>query len=180
MFRNNVSDVSLFDSHTGTGPRPSFRPAVEALEERVVLNGDMMMDSPAPAPQQLTGADQYALQLLVFAQQLNLNLQAHPTLHNLRLTNVVETQLRAQINFLGMRADFSQDPQLIPIIQAFYQVDDVILAQAPAIKKAATLSGIQHRAVNTVLENLEGPLAPYLQSFNQGVNQVLQSYGIQF
>jgi hypothetical protein len=38
MFRSDVSDVTLFDSHKTAGPVPSFRPAVEALEERVVLD----------------------------------------------------------------------------------------------------------------------------------------------
>ena len=36
MFRTTVDDVSLFGGRTAAGPKPSFRPAVEALEERVV------------------------------------------------------------------------------------------------------------------------------------------------
>jgi hypothetical protein len=173
MFRNDLSNVSLSGNR-----KLSFRPAVEALEERVVLNGDMSMMA-SPPPQQLTGADQYALQLLMFAQELNLNLQAHPTIHNSRLTNVLETQLRAQINFLGLNTDLSQDPQLGPIIMAFYQVDDAILAQRGPIQAAAAAQGVQHRAVNTILQSLEGPFAPYLQNVNQGVNQFLDSNGIQ-
>jgi hypothetical protein len=38
MFRNDLSDVNLFGGHRAAGPRPSFRPAVEALEERVALS----------------------------------------------------------------------------------------------------------------------------------------------
>lgn len=37
MTRHDLSEVSLFGSGT-TGPRPSFRPAVEALEVRLVLD----------------------------------------------------------------------------------------------------------------------------------------------
>jgi Raf kinase inhibitor-like YbhB/YbcL family protein len=37
MFRTSVNDVSLFGGRTAAGPKPSFRPAVEALEERVLL-----------------------------------------------------------------------------------------------------------------------------------------------
>jgi Raf kinase inhibitor-like YbhB/YbcL family protein len=36
MFRTTVDDVSLFGGRTAAGPKPSFRPAVEALEERMV------------------------------------------------------------------------------------------------------------------------------------------------
>jgi Raf kinase inhibitor-like YbhB/YbcL family protein len=36
MFRTTVNDVSLFGGRTTAGPKPSFRPAVEALEQRVV------------------------------------------------------------------------------------------------------------------------------------------------
>jgi hypothetical protein len=37
MFRNDLSDVHLC-GHRAAGPRPSFRPAVEVLEERVALS----------------------------------------------------------------------------------------------------------------------------------------------
>jgi hypothetical protein len=43
MFRNDFSAVSLLGSCVAAGHRPSFRPAVEALEERLVL------DSSAPS-----------------------------------------------------------------------------------------------------------------------------------
>jgi Raf kinase inhibitor-like YbhB/YbcL family protein len=36
MFRTAVDDVSLFGGRTAAGPKPSFRPAVEALEDRMV------------------------------------------------------------------------------------------------------------------------------------------------
>jgi Raf kinase inhibitor-like YbhB/YbcL family protein len=36
MFRTTVDDVSLFGGRIAAGPKPSFRPAVEALEERMV------------------------------------------------------------------------------------------------------------------------------------------------
>jgi hypothetical protein len=36
MFRTTVNDVNLFGGRTAAGPKPSFQPAVEALEERVV------------------------------------------------------------------------------------------------------------------------------------------------
>jgi hypothetical protein len=40
MFRNDLGDVRLFGGHTtAAGPRPSFCPAVEVLEERLVLDG---------------------------------------------------------------------------------------------------------------------------------------------
>jgi len=38
MFRTTVDDLSLFGGRTAAGPKPSFRPAVEALEERMVLS----------------------------------------------------------------------------------------------------------------------------------------------
>jgi hypothetical protein len=39
MLRNAVSEFSLSRAGKVRGPRPSFRPALEALEERVVLHG---------------------------------------------------------------------------------------------------------------------------------------------
>jgi Raf kinase inhibitor-like YbhB/YbcL family protein len=38
MFRTTIDDLSLFGGRTAGGPKPSFRPAVEALEERMVLS----------------------------------------------------------------------------------------------------------------------------------------------
>jgi Raf kinase inhibitor-like YbhB/YbcL family protein len=37
MFHTTVNDVNLFGGRTAAGPKPSFHPAVEALEERVLL-----------------------------------------------------------------------------------------------------------------------------------------------
>jgi hypothetical protein len=42
MFRNDLTDFRL--SRRAAGPRPTYRPAVEALEERTMLNGDMTMN----------------------------------------------------------------------------------------------------------------------------------------
>jgi hypothetical protein len=42
MFRHGVSEFHL--SRNTSGARPSYRPAVETLEERAMLNGDMNMD----------------------------------------------------------------------------------------------------------------------------------------
>jgi Raf kinase inhibitor-like YbhB/YbcL family protein len=36
VFRTTVNDINLFGGRTAAGPKPSFRPAVEALEDRVV------------------------------------------------------------------------------------------------------------------------------------------------
>jgi hypothetical protein len=38
MFRPEMSDVSLTAARSARGPRPSYKPAVEALEVRVVLS----------------------------------------------------------------------------------------------------------------------------------------------
>src|SRR5262249_12379412 len=46
MFRTAVDDVSLFGGRTAAGPKPSFRPAVEALEERVVLSFTLISTFP--------------------------------------------------------------------------------------------------------------------------------------
>jgi hypothetical protein len=48
MFRNDLGDVSLFGGHKAAAPKPAFRPAVEALEERAMLSG---MSSCASTPQ---------------------------------------------------------------------------------------------------------------------------------
>ena len=38
MSRTEISEVSLAHSRQARGPKPSFQPALEALEERVVLS----------------------------------------------------------------------------------------------------------------------------------------------
>jgi hypothetical protein len=40
MLRNPVREFSLSRAGKGSGPKPSFQPGVEALEERVVLHGN--------------------------------------------------------------------------------------------------------------------------------------------
>jgi hypothetical protein len=44
MFRTTVNDVSLSRGRTAAGAKPSFRPAVEALEERVVPSSTPSLD----------------------------------------------------------------------------------------------------------------------------------------
>jgi hypothetical protein len=44
MFRTAVNDVSLFGGRTAAGSKPPFRPAVEALEERVVPSSTPSLD----------------------------------------------------------------------------------------------------------------------------------------
>jgi hypothetical protein len=43
MFRTACNDVSLFGGRTAASPRPSFQPAVEALEERVVPSSSISL-----------------------------------------------------------------------------------------------------------------------------------------
>jgi hypothetical protein len=63
MFRNDVTDFRL--SRNASGPRPSYRPAVETLEERTMLNGDMNMNPGSSA------ADAIALGIVSAQQQLS-------------------------------------------------------------------------------------------------------------
>jgi Raf kinase inhibitor-like YbhB/YbcL family protein len=53
MFRTTVNDLNLFGGRTTAGPKPSFRPAVEALEERVLLR--FALRSIAFSPGGITG-----------------------------------------------------------------------------------------------------------------------------
>jgi hypothetical protein len=43
MFRTTVNEVSLSGGRTAAGPKPSFRPAIEALEERVVPSSTLSL-----------------------------------------------------------------------------------------------------------------------------------------
>src|SRR6516165_10042900 len=103
MFRHDVSDVGLFGGPRVAGPKPSFRPAVEALEERVVLHGmDTMPPTPAPTPKAptLTDADAFALQIVLVAQKLNDGLTANPTTKNARNTKSVMAGLSKEVLLL--------------------------------------------------------------------------------
>jgi hypothetical protein len=48
VFRNAMSEVSLSAARKASASRSSYRPAVEALEQRTMLNGDMMPPTPMP------------------------------------------------------------------------------------------------------------------------------------
>jgi hypothetical protein len=43
MFRNDLGDVGLFGGRAAAGRKPSFRPAVEALEQRLVLDAGVTL-----------------------------------------------------------------------------------------------------------------------------------------
>jgi regulator of sirC expression with transglutaminase-like and TPR domain len=44
MFHNELRELTLAASRKASGPKPSYQPAVERLEERIVLNGNVQFN----------------------------------------------------------------------------------------------------------------------------------------
>jgi len=109
MFRTTVNDVSLFGGRTAAGPKPSFRPAVEALEERVVpssLNGLYLL-TVAVAGQPAPVTTEFRVNHGVFALNLDLGIQDTTIFLDGRVTLVEGTP-----HLVG---DFSVSNQLFTI-----------------------------------------------------------------
>src|SRR5262249_54196726 len=105
MFRNDLGNVSLFGGRTAAGPRPSLRPAVEALEERVVLDSSM---GESLAPSDHSPSDNSNPAAVAVIAQIS------------ALTEVFNTKLQQALARAERTGDFSRADKLANQINTFF------------------------------------------------------------
>ncbi len=154
MFRNPVGEFRL---SSGKASGPPYRPAVEALEERVLLNTDM------PAPVTSTEPADLAFQITKAAASLALRLQnSHLSRAGLGNLLVTEMQLRAVIAQLEQSNPATGENSLEVATGLFHAVDQVLIKEVTALANG-------HRPSEGVRTEAIG-LASFVQHVDLGGN----------
>jgi hypothetical protein len=137
MFRSDVTAVSLSGSHRAAGPRPSFQPAVEALEERVVLDGT-------------TDAGQVTYNIAQAVTSLALRLQnANPHLSKKGLGSLLRLEQSFRQIVAGIEATAPQDSVAMQnLLRFFRQADGVLVQEVTALANGHKIPGeVQIQAI---------------------------------
>jgi hypothetical protein len=137
MFRSDLTAVSLSGSHKATGPKPSFRPAVEALEERVVLDAGQVNQLAA-----LT----YYIDQAVSSLAVKLT-NAHVSKKGLGNLLQIEQGFRQIIqNFQALAPSDCEACQRL--LQFFQQADGVFIQEVTALANGHKVPGdVQNQAI---------------------------------
>jgi hypothetical protein len=171
MFRNDLADVNLFGGHRAASPRPPFRPAVEALEERVVLDATESLAASSHGP--ATQADFFAqglLQALTGLQNTLLKREQNgPTIKLPFLKNFQKIQngLRHQLVNLLSVSDTANDPYLVQVATQFSALDQTLQAEWQQARQIATARANQR--LLQAISGIGGQMA-----LQQAENQLLQ------
>jgi hypothetical protein len=188
MLRNPVSDFSLSRAGQVRGPRPSFRPAVEALEERVVLDATESLTPSSHGP--VTQADFFAQDMLRALSGLQNTLQNReqngPTikLPFLRNFQKIQNGLRHHLVNLLSVSDTANDPYLVQVATQFVALDQTIQDEWQAARQQASDRANQKllQAANNlggkvtqgvVLQQLENKLLQWGSQLAQQAQQFL-------
>jgi hypothetical protein len=127
MFRNDLGNVSLSGA-----PGPSFRPAVEALEQRLVLDSG---ESLAPSDHLSDPVNNQMVQVALFSQQIAQKMLGGGSLKRIASLLKAEKLLESQVAFLEATAprdehgDFT-DPAFATADSLFHALDGVVLHDA--------------------------------------------------
>jgi hypothetical protein len=120
MFRSDMTSVHLFGAPRAARPQPSFQPAVEALEERVVL--DATIDAATLAYDITQAATSLALRL----QNAHLSKKG--------LGNLLKTEQSFRQIIQVIEASAPPDSAgLQGILQTFHQADTVLIQEVTAL-----------------------------------------------
>jgi hypothetical protein len=127
MFRSDMTAVSVFDTSRAARPRPSFRPVVEALEERVVLD--------ATVTPGVSEAAVLAYDLAQAATSMALRLQnSNPHLSKKGLGNLLKTEQSFRQIIQVIEASMPQGSAgCQQVLQAFHQADMVLVQEVTAL-----------------------------------------------
>jgi hypothetical protein len=156
MFRSDMTSVSLFGASRAARPQPSFQPAVEALEERVVLDAT-------------TDGAQLAYDITQAATSLALRLQnSNSHLSKKGLGNLLKTEQSFRQIIQVIEASAPQDSAAFQqILQTFHQADMVVVQEVTALAnghKIPTDVETQAIALGQSINDLNDLIA---QVFNQ-------------
>jgi len=197
MFANSMNEISLFETRRSSARKPSYRPAVEALEERVVLDstGDIVptsLDSTATTTS--TPSPQAAVMFQLLQGQTALLQQVGRVAYGQRQpTRRFAIQGQRILNgFTGVgrmlleTGDLKNDPQLRALGNALLKVDDElrnalqkidtlalnrqIRSGASAVARVAVRNQIQS-LVNQAQTALREATAPLQQTFGPLLGQ---------
>jgi hypothetical protein len=157
MFRSDMTAVSLFGSHKAA-PKPSFRPAVEALEERVVLDTGISAGG--------QDAALLAFNITQAATSLALRLQnAH--LSKKGLGNLLQTEQGFRQVIQVLEASAPQDNQgFQQLLKTFHQADMVLIQEVTALANGHKIpADVENQAI--ALGQTVNAVNDLLDAFNE-------------
>ncbi len=169
MFRNAMSELGLSGAREVLPGRPSFRPAIEALEERMVLcTPDMPCGMPTmPTTTPDTASVVLAYNLTKATTSLALRLQ-HSHLSKKGLGHLLRAQkgIRQTIQLLEA-SDPKTSTGYEQILQTFHQADQVLIKEITALSRGQSVSdevksqaialGQTINAMDALLQQLTNP-----------------------
>jgi hypothetical protein len=162
MFRSDMTAVSVFGTPRGAHRRPSFQPAVEALEERTVLSATTSLTPDASL---------LAYNITQSVTSLALRLQ-NSHLSKKGLGNLLQTEQGFRQVMQIIEASAPQDGQgWQQLLQTFHQADQVLVQEVTAlanghkipsdVKNQAIALGQSINTLNNVLDMIVGqPATP--------------------
>jgi hypothetical protein len=168
MFRNTMTEFRLSGNRNASATT-SFRPAVEALEERVVLNGMGMTPS---------SADALLFQIFQGQGALINTIEHHGKFTKRFIGNAlqIERGLYALAKDVLLTADLSNDPLAVQLGQSILTTDDQV--QPRLLELDLAVGRAQAAQINQGLINFGAKLIVH-QLFDQ-VSQAVQSGISQF